>query len=71
MLIENVERQFLHNGKKLTDPGSDLDEKGVRDFYAQAIPELTNAGIHGPDIKEEGGKTIAVYTFNNKVGEKG
>lgn len=71
MLIESIKRRFLHNDKELTDPGSDLDPKGVRDFYAQGIPELTNASIDGPEIKEENGETVAVYTFNRKVGEKG
>lgn len=69
--IEGIQRVFMHGEQELTDPGSDLDPKGVRDFYASAYPEITNAGVQGPDIEEREGGRVAVYRFSENVGRHG
>ena len=66
--IENVKRVFKHGKEELADPGTDLDPKGVRDWYANAYPELTTAGVDGPEMEERDGERVAVYTFQKSVG---
>jgi hypothetical protein len=39
----------------------------LKDFYANAYPELTQSIIEGPDVSDEG----LTYTFRKSVGTKG
>ena len=71
-VIQTTEREFLYNGITLPDPGADLDEKGVIEFYADQYPELTNAGFDPPNITiNKDGTPKATYTIGARTGTKG
>lgn len=67
MQTQALEREFLYNGAKLTDPSAAFTLEQVRDFYANTYPEIVNAEIEGPKIV--GNKNI--FTFRRAVGTKG
>jgi PRTRC genetic system protein C len=68
MLIETAKRIFKHGDDILTDPDAGMQPDEVREYYANARPELTNGSIEGPEIDDDGN---AVYTFKEHVGKKG
>ncbi len=47
------------------DPEMSLDDVMV--FYSATYPQLTTAGIQGPEFEED----KAVYTFKTTIGTKG
>lgn len=47
------------------DPGMSLED--VMGFYSAAYPQLTTAGIQGPEFEDD----KAVYTFKTTIGTKG
>jgi PRTRC genetic system protein C len=56
-------------GAKITldDPDPALTPKEVAGFYSPTYPELTNAHIKGPEIKDD----KAVFRFSATMGTKG
>lgn len=62
-----VERVFSYNGIKLADPHVDMSPDAVREHYAAQYPELTNAAVADPVLKD--GKHL--YAFIRSVGTKG
>ena len=67
MKIQVVEREFVYHGITLADPNPNLSIEEVRSFYAAQFPELTNAGITGPETV---GDRLR-YTFERAIGSKG
>lgn len=64
--VDGLKRIFMHDNKKLEDiPNMSLEQ--IKDFYSNQFPELNNANISGPEVKEN----VLVYTFSNKIGTKG
>lgn len=47
------------------DPAMSLDE--VMNFYSAQYPQLTTAGIKGPEYEDDN----VVYTFTTTIGTKG
>jgi PRTRC genetic system protein C len=60
-------REFVYNGSKLPDPNPSAGIEQVRDILSSSHPELANAAIEGPTIKD--GKQV--FTFIRSVGTKG
>lgn len=72
MVVDVAKRVFVYDGITLPDPGADLDEKGVLEFYAPQFPELTNAGFDPPSMSvDKDGKTVATFNIAKKTGTKG
>jgi PRTRC genetic system protein C len=67
MAIEQLTRVFKYGSLNLEDPGREMSAQEVKDFYADVYPELTQAGIEGPDYKD----LQEVYEFKKAVGTKG
>jgi PRTRC genetic system protein C len=67
MKIQIVEREFLYHGTSLADPNPKFSIEEVRSFYANQFPELTTAGISGP---ETAGDRLR-YRFERAIGSKG
>lgn len=63
----SVNRIFKYNSLILDDPDPKWSTEEVKDFYANAYPELTQSIIEGPDVSDEG----LTYTFRKSVGTKG
>lgn len=60
-------REFSYNRQTLTDPGAHLTPQQVAEHYSSAHPELVNATIEGPNIKNG----IETYRFVRSIGTKG
>jgi PRTRC genetic system protein C len=71
LLINDLPRVFTfnRNGKdiELADPNPAMSAKEVLSFFSNTYPELTNAGVEGPGIRDD--KTY--YTFKTTLGTKG
>ncbi len=69
MSLETTElkRTFVYGKLKLTDPDPTMEPKDVMQFYSGQYPELTNASLEGPSIKDD----EIVYEFGKTVGVKG
>lgn len=65
--IEQVERKFKYNALVLEDPDPEMTPEQVKDYYADIYPELTQAGIEGPEFTD----TTKEYEFKKAVGTKG
>ncbi len=65
--IQQITRVFKYGSLVLDDPGLEMSAADVKDFYADVYPELTQAGIEGPDYTD----TQEVYEFKKAVGTKG
>ena len=65
--VEKLQREFSYNGLTLPDPGAQLSPEEVRNIYSAAYPEITSAGIEGPERKGD----KLVYVFKRAVGTKG
>lgn len=63
----STNRIFKYNSLILDDPDPKWSIEEVKDFYANAYPELTQSIIEGPDVSDEG----LTYTFRKSVGTKG
>jgi PRTRC genetic system protein C len=63
----STNRIFKYNSLILDDPDPKWSIEEVKDFYANAYPELTQSIIDGPDVSDEG----LTYTFRKSVGTKG
>ncbi len=67
MSIQQITRVFKYGSLELDDPGREMSAAEVKDFYADVYPELTQAGIEGPDYTD----TQEVFEFKKAVGTKG
>jgi|TARA_Y100000034_G_C6672209_1_gene295155 PRTRC genetic system protein C len=67
MKSEELKRIFIHKETELDDPNINLNVNDVLDFYSGQYPELTNASVEGPEIKED----KIVYKFQSNIGTKG
>ncbi len=69
MPLKRVEtkRVFKYDNMVLDDPDPKMTPEEVKEFYAEIYPELTQAGIEGP---EQDGETLE-YEFDKAVGTKG
>ncbi len=67
MKTQLVERIFLFNNRKFPDPNPKAEPAQVRELLAITDPDITNASIEGPELKD--GK--AIYRFVRQVGTKG
>jgi PRTRC genetic system protein C len=67
LVKEELKRVFVYNGKRLNDPNSSLTPSEVMDFHSDEFPELVNATMRGPSIKNE----VAEFVFEVKFKEKG
>ncbi len=69
MPLKRVEtkRVFKYDNMVLDDPDQKMTPEEVKEFYAEIYPELTQAGIEGP---EQDGETLE-YEFDKAVGTKG
>lgn len=67
MQIDSIKRVFIYKDKEYQDPNETLTEAQVLDTYSEQFPELINARVEGPEIKD--GK--AVFEFKTNVGTKG
>ena len=64
--IENT-RVFKHGDKELKDINPKLSPEEVLDVYVEQYPDLVNAKVTGPKLKDN----KAIYEFEKIVGTKG
>jgi PRTRC genetic system protein C len=67
MQTTTLKRVFLYNGNPLVDPDVSMSPAAVKDTYSAMYPELLNAEINGPVVKE----TVLEFTFHRTTGTKG
>lgn len=65
--IKGIPRVFKYNDKELPEINPDLPPKQVMEVYSNTYPELNNAKLSGPEIKD--GKQV--FTFSAVLGTKG
>ena len=65
MSIKTIKRVFKYNDLELEDVGG--SPENVLNHYSMTIPELINARVKSPEIKDD----KAVYEFETKVATKG
>lgn len=67
-MSNTLPRKFVHGTATLVDPDPNMSTEQVRGLYASAgYPDLTNAAITGPEVKDG----YLIYTFKREVGKKG
>lgn len=64
---QELKRVFNYKSEKLTDPNPGLTPAEVLDFYSDKYPELVNATMTGPNIKDDS----LEFDFSVKFKEKG
>ena len=64
--LQKIKRVFEYNNLKLDDIDGMTPEE-VKDFYSNIYPQLTQAEIDGPELKNDS----EVYVFRKAVGTKG
>lgn len=71
MPLKRVEtkRVFKYDNMVLDDPDPKMTPEQVKEFYAEIYPELTQAGIEGPEQASDG--ATVEYEFDKAVGTKG
>lgn len=67
MKTQKVERVFVFNNHRYPDPNPAAEPAQVRELLALADPDLTNASVEGPELKDG----VAMYKFVRQVGTKG
>ena len=67
LTIESVKRKFVFNKVTLPDPGPEFTPEEVMKYYIHQYPDLTNASVSGPKMKDD----EAVYEFATTLGTKG
>lgn len=65
--ITQTTRQFTFKGSNLGDPSPSATPDEVRQLLTIHHPELTNAQIEGPELKDG----VMQYRFAVRVGAKG
>ena len=64
--LQKINRVFEYNNLKLDDIDG-MSPEEVKDFYSNIYPQLTQAEIDGPELKND----TEVYVFRKAVGTKG
>lgn len=64
---QSLPRVFVYDGTEFPCPGAHMTPEQVKQVYTASRPELTNAAIEGPEVKD--GKVV--YKFLRSVGAKG
>jgi PRTRC genetic system protein C len=67
LVKQELQRVFNYKKEKLQDPNPALSPVEVLDHYSDTYPELVNATMTGPDIKDD----KASFEFVVKFKEKG
>ncbi|PSK90851.1 PRTRC system protein C [Taibaiella chishuiensis] len=67
IIASEKKRVFIYKDTQLSDPSINLSKEAVLNFYANTYPELNNATIDGPEIKD----TELHYKFLSTLGTKG
>ena len=67
MQVTQLRRVFHFNSLRLDDPNPAWSPDRVREFFSASFPDLTNAEVAGPDVKDG----QAVFTIRRNVGTKG
>jgi PRTRC genetic system protein C len=65
--VNKLERVFKFKDKTLKDPDETLSTNEILDFYSNQYPELNNAKVSGPVVKDD----KLEYEFSTSVGTKG
>lgn len=65
--VVKLKRVFKHGDITLDDPGEEMTKDDVLNFYANQYPELTNAHVTGPTVRED----KLEFVFSTSVGTKG
>ena len=60
-------RVFKYKKSELSDPGQQMSELEVKDFYSNTYPELATGHITGPEFKDD----KMIYTFESSFKPKG
>ena len=66
LTISELKREFYFGDRKLVDPDPSKTPEQVAQFYAPQIPELNNASVSGPVIKND----IQTFNFSKVTGTK-
>jgi PRTRC genetic system protein C len=66
-MTETAKRVFLYKRQELDDINPNQSPKQIMEHYSTVYPELINATVNGPEIKD--GELH--FTFASKVGEFG
>lgn len=67
LVKQELKREFIYKGKALEDPNPALTPAEVLDYYSDKFPELVNATMTGPKVKDN--KTV--FDFGVKFKAKG
>ena len=67
MKVTAITRSFVWKGTTLPDPNPSASVDAVRDVLSHTHPEIANAAVDGPKIKDG----VHEYTFVASVGTKG
>lgn len=65
--IEVLQRKFKFEEQELPEPNPDFTPQQVVEFYSAQYPELNNASIVGPVIKDG----VQEFSFKTVLGTKG
>lgn len=65
--IKEVERSFVFGDQKISDPNPSLPVDSVINLLSSSYPELVNANLKGPVVKDG----VATYTLSNELKSKG
>jgi PRTRC genetic system protein C len=65
--VSKLDRVFKFDNKTLKDPDSSMSTDDVLNFYSNQYPELNNAKVSGPVVKDD----KLEYEFSTSVGTKG
>jgi PRTRC genetic system protein C len=52
MQVTQIRRVFHFNSLRLDDPNPAWSPDRVREFFSASFPDLTNAEVAGPDVKD-------------------
>ncbi len=66
-LIRKFEIEKAGKKIQIDDPNPEMSEEEVRKFLCATYPDLTNAVLYGPEIKNE----VMVYGFKTSFAPKG
>lgn len=67
MIVRQLTREFIFEGKLYGDPMPSMTPIEIQKLLSAKNAKLTNASIDGPNIKDG----VEVYTFTSMPGTKG
>lgn len=67
LTVHPITRTFEYNGMKLDDPAGHMTPEQVKEHFSLIYPELLNASIDGPELKND----VHHYKFYKAAGGKG